>query len=62
MLQLRRFVYLMRVENPADPEFNIGLATTEQVAGLPKTNILVAGWDVLRDDGLLYAEALRRAG
>lgn len=27
MPQLRHFVYLMRVENPADPEFNIGLAT-----------------------------------
>lgn len=62
MSQLRRFVDLMQVKDPTDPIFNAGLATPEQVSGLPKTTILVAGWDVLRDDGLLYAEILTQAG
>ncbi|KAL2834385.1 Alpha/Beta hydrolase protein [Aspergillus cavernicola] len=62
MSRLTHFADLMQVKYPTDPVFNVGLSREEQVRGLPKASVLVAGWDVLRDDGLLYAETLKRAG
>lgn len=42
-----------------DPQFNIALSTDEQLRGMPKTSILVSGADLLRDEGLYYAEKLK---
>ncbi|BCS26828.1 alpha/beta hydrolase [Aspergillus puulaauensis] len=62
LTRIQHFAELMKVEPETDALFNSGLATAGQVTGLSKTSILVAGWDVLRDDGLLYAETLKKAG
>jgi acetyl esterase len=44
----------------ADPD--VSPLTADDLAGLPPAYIAVAGHDVLRDDGLRYAGALRAAG
>jgi acetyl esterase/lipase len=53
----------------SDPSFNVALATDEQIKegggggrGLPKTCSLIAGQDLLRDEGLYYAERLKANG
>ncbi|BCS28060.1 alpha/beta hydrolase [Aspergillus puulaauensis] len=62
MALLRLFTDLLGAGDPSDPELNVGLAGDEAVAGLPKTAFLVAGRDLLRDEGLYYAETLERNG
>ena len=44
----------------ADPD--VSPLAADDLAGVPPAYIAVAGHDVLRDDGLRYAEALRAAG
>ncbi len=46
----------------ASPEVSPGLADSKGLRGLPKAYFVVSGFDLLKDDGLLYAERLRRAG
>ncbi|WP_354697434.1 Carboxylesterase NlhH [Paraconexibacter sp. AEG42_29] len=46
--------------DPSDPELSPGLA--EDLEGLPPAMIVLASHDVLRDDGVAYAERLRMAG
>lgn len=43
-----------------DKWFNVGLMGDEKAKLMPKTAIIVAGWDILRDDGLLFARKLQR--
>ena len=42
-----------------DPYFAPLMATDEQLKGMPPAYVLTAGYDVLRDDGLIYARRLR---
>jgi acetyl esterase/lipase len=53
---------LLKAENIAEPTINPALADDKILSSLPKTAILVAGGDPLRDDGLLYATRLEKAG
>jgi acetyl esterase len=52
--------YLGEGGDAGDPD--VSPLVARDVAGLPPAYIAVAGHDVLRDDGLRYAEALRAAG
>jgi acetyl esterase len=52
--------YLGDGGHAADPD--VSPLAARDLAGLPPACIAVAGHDVLRDDGLRYAEALRAAG
>jgi len=45
---------------PVDPR--AALSTVTDLHGLPATYLLVAGHDPLRDEGLAFADALRRSG
>jgi acetyl esterase len=56
----RWYGYATKVEDRVDPR--ISPLLDDDLSGLPPTNILVAGFDPLRDEGLEYAEALRAAG
>lgn len=58
------FTELLKIENPKvdDIRLNPGNATPAQVKGLPPTVFGIAGLDPLRDEGLLYAKLLSKAG
>lgn len=60
----KEFIDHLKVErpDPNDLQLNPGNASPEQVAGLPPTVFGVAGRDILRDEGLLYAKMLAEAG
>ncbi|XP_005109338.2 neutral cholesterol ester hydrolase 1 [Aplysia californica] len=45
-----------------DPLFAPLMADDKEYVGLPLTYVLTAGYDVLRDDGLIYAQRLKKAG
>lgn len=45
-----------------DRYLDVGLALDNEVVEMPRTSIVVAGRDPLRDDGLLYAKKLHRNG
>lgn len=61
--QLDHFTELLGQDDPSDTSlFVVGNVSDEEVKSLPKTAFLVAGRDMLRDEGLLYAEKLERAG
>lgn len=57
---LRHFTDLLGAQDPKDPDLNVGLTQDSDIVGLPKTSVLVAGQDLLRDEGLNYAEKLSR--
>jgi acetyl esterase/lipase len=48
--------------NPEEELWNPGLVDEKELEGMPKTAILVCGNDVLRDEALLYATKLQKAG
>ncbi|KAH8695617.1 Alpha/Beta hydrolase protein [Talaromyces proteolyticus] len=62
MSLLQLFTDLLHAEDPADPSLNIALSEEDRLSGLPKSSFLIAGQDLLRDDGLYYADKLARNG
>lgn len=52
----------LKIEDQTDPLLNVPLAPDEDLAKFPRTGIIVAGMDLLRDDGILFAEKLRQVG
>lgn len=63
MALLRLFTDLLGAErDPTDPVLNVALIDDAGVVGMPKTSFLVAGQDLLRDEGLFYAEKLKKNG
>lgn len=61
-LALLRDLMGMYKPDPASPYISPLLLPDKEIQGFPKTVLHVAGWDVLRDEGLLFEEKLRRAG
>ena len=57
------FMGLLKIDgiDLKDTKVNVGNASAEDVKGMPPTVISVAGLDVLRDEGLLYAKLLAEA-
>ncbi|OKL61078.1 hypothetical protein UA08_03078 [Talaromyces atroroseus] len=55
---------LLKVENPDpdDKRLNPGYLTTEEAEKMPPTTLLIAGYDPLRDEGLLYGKLLADNG
>lgn len=53
-------MYLQKPEDGYHPYASPVMA--KDLSGLPDTFIQVAEWDILRDEGLQYAEALSKAG
>jgi acetyl esterase/lipase len=51
-----------KVVDTVDPRVSPGIATDEEVKGLPPAVFGIAGLDPLRDEGLLYAEQLAANG
>ncbi|KAJ5494443.1 hypothetical protein N7463_010530 [Penicillium fimorum] len=67
ILNMRRkqlFNGLLKVENPdpTDKRLNPGLLSSEDVKKLPPTTLGIAGYDPLRDEGLLYGKLLAENG
>lgn len=62
--RVKLFSTLMGVENPDEDDLclNPGNASQEAVKHLPPTVVGVAGLDMLRDEGLLFAKMLHDAG
>ncbi|KAM0811213.1 putative Alpha/Beta hydrolase protein [Seiridium cardinale] len=60
----RFFTDSLKVENPQvdDVKLNPGNASPDQVKGLPPAVFGIAGWDILRDEGLLWAKLLSEVG
>lgn len=58
------FTDSLKIPDPQvdDLKLNPGNAQPEQVKGLPPTVFGVAGWDILRDEALLWAKLLTEAG
>ncbi|KAI1772700.1 Alpha/Beta hydrolase protein [Hypoxylon cercidicola] len=64
MSNLQLYTGLLKIQNPDehDLKLNPGYVSTSQATGLPPTVCAVAGLDVLRDEGLLFASTLVKAG
>lgn len=60
--RLKWLAGLVEKEYISNPLLNPALADDGVLHSLPKTAIVVAGGDPLRDDGLLYATRLKQAG
>ncbi|RKU49151.1 hypothetical protein DL546_008288 [Coniochaeta pulveracea] len=53
---------LGNAEHQMDPLLNIPLAKDAELEKFPRTAFILAGNDILRDDGILFAERLRALG
>ncbi|OAP57928.1 hypothetical protein AYL99_08666 [Fonsecaea erecta] len=62
MALLRLFSALLGADDVKDPALNVALVDDRKIMGLPKTTFVIAGQDLLRDEGLYYAEKLKKAG
>lgn len=62
METLNLFATLLGDRAKSDPQSNVGLSEDSALACMPRTSVLVAGQDILRDEGLDFAERLRANG
>lgn len=60
--RMRLFTDLLAADSPDDALLNIALTPDNMLTLWPKTAIIVAGMDPLRDDGLIFAKRLQQAG
>lgn len=54
--------YLSNDSDKSDPRVNLDAATDDQLATCPPAVIMTVGFDVLRDEGIAYAQRLMRVG
>jgi acetyl esterase/lipase len=59
--RLKMFSDLLHADK-SDPQLNVALAPDESLRSFPRTAILVAGMDPLRDDGFVLATKLQALG
>lgn len=57
---LKVFADLLGPDAVTDPKFNVALTDDKALKGMPKASCIVAGQDLLRDEGLYYAERLKK--
>ncbi|KAH8881500.1 alpha/beta-hydrolase, partial [Thozetella sp. PMI_491] len=57
-----RFTDIFDVKDPAEPLMNVGLASLEDLEGMPRAAFIVSGWDMLRDEAFILAEKLEKLG
>ncbi|XP_052214320.1 esterase LipI-like isoform X2 [Dreissena polymorpha] len=50
------------IDKMTDPYVSPLMADPEMLVGLPRAYIMTAGYDIIRDDGIMYATRLRQAG
>jgi acetyl esterase/lipase len=62
--RLEMFTRLLMLggKDSRDPYLSVGNVEDEELKGMPKTALLIAGNDPLRDEGLTYAGKLGRKG
>lgn len=56
------FTDLLKVPDPREPLMNVGLAGDEALRGMPRTVLMVNGWDMLRDEAFLFARKIESLG
>lgn len=54
--------YLNILKKTYDPAVSPLFADEKDLIGLPKTYMVITEWDSLKDEGLLYAQRLKKAG
>jgi acetyl esterase/lipase len=59
---LRLFADCLKAEDPTDLILTLPFASDEKLRGTPKSSVIVAGMDILRDEGLHYAKRLQDLG
>lgn len=60
--RLKLFSDLLAAEDVADPRLNVPLRLDEELKEWPRTGLVIAGMDPLRDDGLMFAKRLDKLG
>lgn len=50
------------VGEKAREEFSVGLVEEDRLRGMPKTAVIACGWDILRDEAMVFAEGLEKVG
>lgn len=60
--RMELFETLLGPEAINDRYYNLVLTPDEDVRGLPPAHFMIAGRDILRDEGLLYMEKLKSVG
>lgn len=59
---LKLFTECLKAEDPTDGSLNVPFSGDEELRGIPKSSVIVAGMDILRDEGLYFAKRLQSLG
>ncbi|OQV04630.1 hypothetical protein CLAIMM_09485 [Cladophialophora immunda] len=56
---LKLFTECLKAEDPTERSLNVPLSSDKDLRGMPKSSVIVAGMDILRDEGLYFAKRLQ---
>ncbi|KAH0830970.1 hypothetical protein AYO21_06499 [Fonsecaea monophora] len=59
---LKLFTECLKAEDPTDRSLNVPFASDEELRGTPKSSVIAAGMDILRDEALYFAKRLQDLG